>query len=310
MLKDAVLKKIPFVVLSCYPSLHWRKLCYKFKVKDYLLLPLANNHLYQRLQQLTDEPVPPPPLPVIAWHLPRWKRAMDVLGTSLLLLSLSPLIVLIMLLIKLESKGPVFYISQRAGQHYQVFDFIKFRSMRVNADQLVEDLQDLNQYAHEASDCLPPDVLRTVAIDQPTTVLIQDDAYLIEEEKKEAPEKSIFFKINNDPRVTRVGRFLRKTSLDELPQLLNVLRGDMSLVGNRPLPLYEAEQLTSDDAVLRFAAPAGITGLWQVSKRGKSNMSEEERQQLDITYALHYNFWLDLEILWKTLPAAIQKEAV
>jgi len=84
----------------------------------------------------------------------------------------------------------------------------------------------------------------------------------------------------------------------------------MSLVGNRPLPLYEAEQLTSDDAVLRFAAPAGITGLWQVSKRGKSNMSEEERQQLDITYALHYNFWLDLEILWKTLPAAIQKEAV
>ena len=84
----------------------------------------------------------------------------------------------------------------------------------------------------------------------------------------------------------------------------------MSLVGNRPLPLYEAEQLTEDHAILRFAAPAGITGLWQVSKRGKGNMSEEERKQLDIRYALEYNFWMDLKILWKTLPAAVQEESV
>ena len=84
----------------------------------------------------------------------------------------------------------------------------------------------------------------------------------------------------------------------------------MSLVGNRPLPLYEAEQLTEDHAILRFAAPSGITGLWQVNKRGKSDMSEEERKQLDIRYAMEYNLWMDLKILWKTLPAAVQEESV
>jgi CheY-like chemotaxis protein len=184
MLKDEVLEKIPFVVLSAYPSLRWRKLCYKFKVKDYLLLPLANDHLYRRLQQLIESPVLQEPLPTIKWRLPWWKRTMDVLGTSLLLLALSPIIALIILLIKLESKGPAFYISQRAGQSYRVFNFIKFRSMRVNSDQLVENLQDLNQYTQENSNVLPPDVLRTVGIDEPTTVLIQDDAYLIEEEEE------------------------------------------------------------------------------------------------------------------------------
>src|ERR1700692_3772200 len=95
----------------------------------------------------------------------------------------------------------------------------------------------------------------------------------------------VFFKINNDPRITKVGAFLRNTSLDELPQLLNVLLGNMSLVGNRPLPLYEAATLTTDDWAKRFMAPAGITGLWQIKKRGKEDMSVEERINLDIVYA-------------------------
>ncbi|MEO0334303.1 MAG: sugar transferase, partial [Bacteroidota bacterium] len=110
--------------------------------------------------------------------------------------------------------------------------------------------------------------------------------------------------------ITRVGKIIRNTSIDELPQLFNVLRGDMSLVGNRPLPLYEAEKLTSDDLAKRFMAPAGITGLWQVTERGKSNTSEESRKKLDIEYAEKYSFWLDMKILLKTPLAAFQQENV
>jgi lipopolysaccharide/colanic/teichoic acid biosynthesis glycosyltransferase len=119
-----------------------------------------------------------------------------------------------------------------------------------------------------------------------------------------------FFKIQDDPRVTKVGAFLRKTSLDELPQLFNVLKGDMSLVGNRPLPLYEASTLTTDEWAERFMAPAGITGLWQVSKRGKENMSNEERILLDIMYARTRSLKGDLKIMFQTPGALIQKTNV
>ena len=121
---------------------------------------------------------------------------------------------------------------------------------------------------------------------------------------------STFMKVKNDPRITKVGRFIRKTSIDELPQLFNVLRGDMSIVGNRPLPLYEAELLTKEDWAYRFMAPAGITGLWQVTKRGNDNMSSEERIGLDIDYAKRNSFWFDLKILFRTPFSLIQKENV
>jgi lipopolysaccharide/colanic/teichoic acid biosynthesis glycosyltransferase len=124
---------------------------------------------------------------------------------------------------------------------------------------------------------------------------------------KEAP---VFFKVNNDPRVTRVGAFLRNTSLDELPQLLNVLKGDMSLVGNRPLPLYEACSLTTNEWADRFLAPAGITGLWQVRKRGQADMSVEERIGLDIDYAKRYNLMMDLKIILQTPKVLIQESNV
>lgn len=119
-----------------------------------------------------------------------------------------------------------------------------------------------------------------------------------------------FIKIKNDPRITRVGRFIRMTSLDELPQLINVLKGEMSIVGNRPLPIYEAVQLTYDGAARRFDAPAGITGLWQVTKRGKDEMSEQERIALDVKYAENRSFWGDISILFRTLPAMRQHEVV
>jgi len=103
---------------------------------------------------------------------------------------------------------------------------------------------------------------------------------------------------------------LRNTSIDELPQLFNVLRGDMSIIGNRPLPLYEAEKLTSDQFAARFLAPAGITGLWQVSKRGKGGVSEDERKALDVDYARNYSVTSDLRILLMTIPALFQQENV
>ncbi len=120
----------------------------------------------------------------------------------------------------------------------------------------------------------------------------------------------VFIKINNDPRITKVGAFLRQSSLDELPQLLNVLLGDMSVVGNRPLPLYEAAMLTTDECAKRFLAPAGITGLWQIKKRGKEEMSVEERINLDIVYANNCNFIYDLWIMANTPSALMQKSNV
>lgn len=201
------------------------------------------------------------------------KRSLDVIVSLGLIIFLSPVLLLISLAIALESRGPIIYTSRRAGRGFKVFNFYKFRTMVVDADQKVEDLLNLNQYQVEDG----------------------------------APR---FFKIENDPRVTKVGCFLRNTSLDELPQLFNVLKGDMSLVGNRPLPLYEAATLTTDQWAERFMAPAGMTGLWQIKKRGQTGMSVEERINLDIEYARNNTLMKDLWIMANTPKALMQKSNV
>ncbi|MFN4254843.1 MAG: sugar transferase [Saprospiraceae bacterium] len=239
------------------------------------------------------------------------KRFFDVLAASVLILLLSPVFLLIALGLKLESPGaPVFYTSKRVGRRYKEFDFFKFRSMRPNSDRLLAQMQSLNQYAMSGAPAAT--VLAGMPFDD-GEMLFDDDGwvneprYLMEQEQK--AEKP-FVKIANDPRITRVGAFIRNTSLDELPQLFNVLKGDMSLVGNRPLPPYEAEQLTADHDIERFLAPAGITGYWQVTERGKSGVAADSRKRLDAEYAQKYSFWLDLWILFKTPVAALQSADV
>ncbi len=207
----------------------------------------------------------------LAVRMSPMKRLLDIIGSIIAIFLFSPIFILTSILIFIESRGPIIYRSKRSGTGYQVFDFFKFRSMYRDADKRLHEMQNMNQYK-------------------------EDDA--------------AFMKIKNDPRITRVGRFIRKTSIDELPQLFNVLLGDMSLVGNRPLPLYEAELLTKDDWAFRFIAPAGMTGLWQITKRGRGEMSAEERIQLDVTYAKNHSFWYDLKIMLKTPFAIIQKEDV
>jgi lipopolysaccharide/colanic/teichoic acid biosynthesis glycosyltransferase len=201
------------------------------------------------------------------------KKCFDIAFSVLAIILLSPVFLIIAALITLESKGPAIYCSPRVGRGYRIFNFYKFRTMELGADRKVHDLHHLNQY-HIAAD-------------------------------KKSP---MFFKVTNDPRATRIGKFLRNTSLDELPQLFNVLKGDMSIVGNRPLPLYEAERLTTDQWAERFLAPAGITGLWQIRKKSGKKMSIEERIHLDIDYANKHNFAYDLWILANTPTALLQKE--
>lgn len=252
-----------------------------------------------------------------AYKIPFLKRALDISVSLTVLLVLSPVLLLVALLIKLESPGPIFYISKRVGTGYRIFHFLKFRSMRVNADKEMTKIKTLNQYAELTKEEIPifSELDESVEshLEREPGLLMTDEGILTEGEAvkyKNAKDKGTFVKVVNDPRVTRVGKFIRNTSIDELPQLINVLRGDMSLVGNRPLPLYEAEKLTTDAWSLRFMAPAGITGLWQVMERGKSSNSEEKRKSLDVDYADNYSIWLDIKILFMTIPALLQQENV
>lgn len=250
------------------------------------------------------------------FKLPLWKRCFDILFSSAALLGLSPLLIITAIAIRLESKGAIIYKSKRVGSNYQIFDFLKFRSMYTNADKHLKDFNSLNQYQteEETTEDIIWGEIPELSENEDGIVLISDDFVISEEayiNKRSHEQENAFVKLENDPRITRVGRFIRKYSIDELPQLINILKGDMSIVGNRPLPLYEAELLTSDEYIDRFMAPAGLTGLWQVEKRGDSGkMSADERKQLDIKYAKTFSFWIDVRIILKTVTAFIQKENV
>lgn len=269
---------------------------------------------------------------ILQFKIPVWKRIFDIIVSGAAILILSPVFILTALAIRLESKGPIIFKSKRVGTNYNIFDFLKFRSMYTDAaDRLKELSKTNNQYAQNGSHesrsiytaplgeeaeqtMIDDNTASLMLIGDDETMLVGDDFVMAESDFNKQKNEDInnaFVKIENDPRITKVGKFIRKFSIDELPQLFNILKGDMSVVGNRPLPLYEAECLTGDDSIDRFMAPAGLTGLWQVEKRGDSGkMSAEERKELDIIYGRTYNFALDMKIIFRTFTAFIQKENV
>ncbi len=201
------------------------------------------------------------------------KRGMDVLGSFLLLIVLSPVFLVIAAAIKLTSRGPVLFRQQRIGEHGSAFTFLKFRSMYVN-----NDASEHKEYVRK--------LIAGQAAKQPTN-----------------GEGEGIFKLTNDPRITPVGNFLRRTSLDELPQFFNVLSGDMSLVGPRPPVPYEVESYATWHRRRLLEAKPGITGLWQV--QGRSRVGFDDMVRLDLRYARHSSPLLDLKILLQTPKAVI-----
>jgi lipopolysaccharide/colanic/teichoic acid biosynthesis glycosyltransferase len=210
------------------------------------------------------------------------KRFMDVTLAGLLFILLLPLLIVIAVLIKLDSPGPIFFTQERVGAKRQLlgtqaiwsvhnFTMYKFRSMVKNADPKI----------HEA--------------------FIRD---FVEGRHRPMYEYTGVFKLTKDPRITHLGRLLRKYSLDELPQLLNVLKGDMSLVGPRPVPPYEVA-CYKDEHLRRLAALPGITGIWQVY--GRCRVAFEGMVRMDVDYIRNASFLLDLKLLFLTIPAVLSK---
>ena len=190
------------------------------------------------------------------------KRILDFIVSLMLLILFSPLFFIITLVIKLTSNGPIFFVQERVGLNKRRIPVYKFRTMVLNAEKMLAQLEGLNEVSGPV------------------------------------------FKIMNDPRVTPVGKFLRRTSIDELPQLLNVLKGEMSLVGPRPLPVRDYEGFNEDWQRRRFSVRPGITCLWQVN--GRSAVSFDKWMELDIQYLDKWSLWLDLKILAKTIPAVLK----
>lgn len=193
------------------------------------------------------------------------KRTMDICASFLGIVILALPLLIIGLLVKLTSKGPMIYVSKRVGKDGKIFNFYKFRSMRENAEAELKDLLSQNEV-----------------------------------------EGGVTFKMKDDPRITKFGKFLRKTSLDELPQLFNILKGDMSIVGPRPCTDREYALYTEREKI-RLRVPQGLTGEWQV--RGRSNTTFDEMIEMDIEYVTKKRgFWYDIGLIFRTIPAFLSRK--
>ena len=335
-------KNVYIILLTNQLTLDDRKMYQKCGINDTIDSKSSITEMNKKIQFISDREMmlfddAPSKHRILRFKIPLWKRLFDIFFSLLAIIILSPVFIITAIAIRLESKGPVIFKSKRVGTNYTVFNFLKFRSMYADAEQRLKEVakEAGNQYAEkdqpeggkdnqsvitaplgDEAEMLMMDMGMESAmmISDDEVMLVGDDFVVAESDfnrEKEEENNNAFVKIENDPRVTKVGKFIRKYSIDELPQLFNILRGDMSIVGNRPLPLYEAEKLTIDSSIDRFMAPAGLTGLWQVEERGKGGlMSAEERKQLDITYGQTYCFTLDMKIIFRTLTAFVQKENV
>lgn len=324
---------IPFIILCKEFNAEIYKSAFKKQIDDFYVSTVTNpNDILSRVSYLCINKKPKSSKrteKVVSEHykMPLSKRLFDIFVASSVLLIASPFLLLIIIAIRLESKGKVYYISKRVGR--KTFDFYKLRSMRTGSDELLKKLAaEKNQYKKEnvksedsSLDIPCPKCSKLPQGEFCSPIMYIEtrqicDYWLNVQKREAAKNDSTFVKIVDDPRITKVGKFIRNTSIDELPQLINVLKGDMSIVGNRPLPVYEAEVLTGDDLSKRFLAPPGITGLWQVELRGKGGkMSEEERMRLDNEYAEqfrgnNYSFWYDIKLILRTIPALFQSDTV
>ena len=333
-------KNIYIILLTHQLTLDDRKIYQKCGINDTIDAGASITEMNKKIQFIADRENilfddAAPKHRILRFKIPLWKRLFDIIFSLLGIIILSPVFIITAIAIRLESKGPVVFKSKRVGTNYTIFNFLKFRSMYVDAEARLKEVakEAGNQYAEKDKQEQEHQSVITAPLGDEAEMMMMDlgmesdmmisddevmlvgDDYVVAEsdfnKEKQEENENAFVKIENDPRVTKVGKFIRKYSIDELPQLFNILKGDMSIVGNRPLPLYEAEKLTVDSSIDRFMAPAGLTGLWQVEERGKGGMmSAEERKQLDITYGQTYNFKLDMQIIFRTLTAFIQKENV
>ena len=334
-------KNVYIILLTRQLTLDDRKMYQKCGINDTIDVNSSITELNKKITFISDREMmlfddAPSKHRILRFKIPLWKRLFDIFFSLLGIIILSPVFIITAIAIRLESKGPIIFKSKRVGTNYTVFDFLKFRSMYADAEQRLKEVakEAGNQYAEkdneeekdhqsvitaplgEEAEMMMMDMgmESDMMISDDEVMLVGDDFVVSESDfnkEKEEENNNAFVKIENDPRVTKVGKFIRKYSIDELPQLFNILKGDMSIVGNRPLPLYEAEKLTVDSSIDRFMAPAGLTGLWQVEERGKGGMmSAEERKQLDITYGQTYCFTMDMKIIFRTLTAFIQKDNV
>jgi len=258
---DEVFVSLP--VRSCYDMLEsMEQVCEKNHIPLYLVADIFPMRIAKRcLGHIGDVPVVSFSAVPESRALLAIKRAFDFFASSALILAFSPIFIATAIAIKRDSKGPVFFFQERVGQNQRRFKMVKFRSMRIDAEEIRASLEAMNE------------------ADGPV------------------------FKIKNDPRITRVGRFIRKFSIDELPQLFNVWVGQMSLVGPRPPIPSEVIQYTWTQR-RRLSVKPGMTGLWQVS--GRSNIDFEHWVELDLTYIDSWSLWLDFVILLRTFGAVIE----
>ena len=334
-------KNVYIILLTHQLTVDDRKMYQKCGINDTIDVNSSITELNKKITFISDREMmlfddAPSKHRILRFKIPLWKRLFDIFFSLLGIIILSPVFIITAIAIRLESKGPIIFKSKRVGTNYTVFDFLKFRSMYADAEQRLKEVakEAGNQYAEKDNEeekdhqsvitaplgdeaemmMMDMGMESDMMISDDEVMLVGDDFVVSESDfnkEKEEENNNAFVKIENDPRVTKVGKFIRKYSIDELPQLFNILKGDMSIVGNRPLPLYEAEKLTVDSSIDRFMAPAGLTGLWQVEERGKGGMmSAEERKQLDIIYGQTYCFTMDMKIIFRTLTAFIQKDNV